>query len=426
MNHSYIITPSYDESSVPDYDLPDPLVFEDGQAVVSPEQWTQCRRAQILEQFRSQMFGRVPEAGALAAGDLRFELIESDDEAMGGLAIRKQVRIHFTPRDDGPKMDLLLYLPNYKGTDPFYFQIKGPSPLFFGMNFEGNHTVAHDPAIRLPRGWVRNDKSLGVANHRASETSRGALTSRWPIEAILQRGYGLATVYYGDLDPDFDDGFANGIHPLLDDPSPRDRPGDAWGSIAAWAWGYSRMLDFLETDSAVDVQRVIAIGHSRLAKTALWAAAQDERFAMAMSNNSGCGGAALSRRRFGETIYAINERFPHWFCQNFHAYNEHESQLPFDQHALLGLIAPRPVYVASAQDDRWADPRGEFLACMHASYVYELLGKQGISADTIPQPNAPLHAGHIGYHLRTGGHDLTAYDWKQYMDYADRHLPERD
>ena len=314
-------------------------------------------------------------------------------------------------RADWPGMDLLLYLPN---------GANGPVPVFFGMNFDGNHTVHADPAITLPRGWVRNRDEAGATDHRASEAGRGVVATRWPIEAILARGYGLATVFYGDVDPDFDDGFVNGVHRALG----HDGTGDAWGAVAAWAWGYSRALDYLESLGTIDANRIIAIGHSRLGKTALWAAAEDERFAMSISNNSGCAGAAISRRRFGETIFAINERFPQWFCTNYHAYSDNEAALPFDQHELLTLIAPRPVYVASAEDDRWADPRGEFLACVYASPAYELLGVEGIGTEgeSMPAVNAPEHTGRIGYHLRTGGHDLTGYDWERYMDFADQHL----
>lgn len=413
---AWVIQPSYDESAVPAYDLPDPLVFADGSPVATPAHWP-ARRAELLELFTHQMFGRLDLA--TPGGALHAELIESDDNALGGIAIRKQLRISFTDAADGPAMDLLLYLPK---------EATGPVPVFFGMNFDGNHTVHADPAIRITRSWVRNREQAGASDHRASEPGRGVAASRWPVEAVLARGYGLATVYYGDLDPDYDDGFANGLHALTANPDGTPRAGDAGGAIAAWAWGYRLALDYFEQDGGVDAHRVVAIGHSRLGKTALWAGATDTRFAMAISNNSGCGGAALSRRRFGETVYAINERFPHWFCRHFHAYNDNESALPFDQHELIALMAPRPVYVASAEDDRWADPHGEFLACVHASSVYELLGQPGLHTETgiMPAINTPLHEGRIGYHVRTGGHDLTRYDWDRYMDFADKHLGDRD
>lgn len=389
---------NYDEAAVPEYTLPDPLECTDGSRVTDAEQWRTRRRAEVLDLFRKHMYGRAPGPPE----SIRFETIELDETALGGSATRKQVRVHLS---DTVSLDVLLYLPA---------QATGPVPVFLGPNFSGNQSIHEDEAIALTRGWCRSRSREGIVNNRATDASRGVSARRWPVEQIIERGYGLATVNYGDIDPDFDDGFSNGVHALAS-------PEYSWGSIAAWAWGLSRVLDYLETDPAVDANRVALLGHSRLGKTALWAGARDQRFALVISNNSGCGGAALSRRRYGETVERINDSFPHWFCDRFKKYNDREQDLPVDQHMLITLIAPRPVYIASASGDRWADPRGEFLSGLHADGVYQLLGTGGLGTNTMPALDEPVGET-IGYHVRSGGHDVTDYDWAQYLDFADRHL----
>ena len=391
---------NYDESRVPSYALPEILRMEDGQPVAEAGGWP-ARRAELLELFARQVYGVAPGKPA----DMRFRVLEQADGALGGLARRKQILVEFTGSEGGPSMEILLYTP--AGRDD-------PAAVFTGLNFGGNHTVHSDPGIRLSGRWMREGE--GVAEHRATEATRGRSASRWQVERVLERGYGLATVYCGDLDPDYDDGFRNGVHAIAPPTSPQD-----WGSISAWAWGLSRVLDYLRSDRHADGSRVAVMGHSRLGKTALWAGARDARFAMVISNNSGCGGAALSRRRFGETVERINTRFPHWFADRFAAYNGREDDLPVDQHMLLALVAPRPLYVASAEEDAWADPRGEFLSAMHAGEVYELLGKRGLGITEQPPVGRPVMHD-VGYHVRPGKHDVTAYDWERYLDFADMHL----
>lgn len=394
------------EPFVPDYDLPEVLVTQGGAKVSDSKTWRSVRRPEIIELYRSQVYGRMPGRPA----GMTFKVFDEDRAALGGTAIRKQVRINFTGKPSGPGMDLLIYLPA---------NAKGPVPVFLILNFRGNHSVHQDPAIRITDSWIKSSGEAVKDNH-ATDAGRGTRAYRFPVEKILARGYGLATAYYGDIDPDFDDGFKNGVHPAFDGPGPR--PADAWGSIAAWAWGLSRGLDYLETDPDVDHKKVMAAGHSRLGKTALWAAAEDERFAMAFGNGSGCMGAAIGRRMVGENISDINRRFPHWFCANFKQYSWREDALPVDQHMLLALIAPRPVYLGSAELDIWSDPIGEFKAAQAAAPVYGVLGvADPFPFKRTPNLNSPVMAS-IGFHVRNGEHDILEYDWSCFLDFADKNL----
>jgi hypothetical protein len=398
---------NYDESKVPKFKLPDPLVLNEGKKVADAETWTKKRRPEVFELFEEQVYGRSPAP----RDDMSFEVASVGKDALGGKAIRKEVTVYFSADKDGPQMSILMYLPA---------KAKKPVPMFLGLNFEGNHAVHSDPEITLSKSWMRGGK--GVVENRATEAARGAQASRWSIDMILDRGYGLATIYCGDIDPDDrSDKFDDGVHPLYYSDAQKKPAANEWGTISAWAWGLSRAVDYFETDDDVDQKRVAVMGHSRLGKTSLWAGASDERFAIVISNDSGCGGAALSRRRFGETVKRINTSFPHWFCDNFVKYNDNEDDLPVDQHMLISLIAPRPVYIASAQEDRWADPRGEFLSGYHADPVYKLLGTEGIPANKMPEIDKPV-MGTIGYHIRTGKHDVTEFDWKAYLDFAAKHL----
>lgn len=397
---------NYDESKIPSYSLPELLTAEDGSSIGTTDEWQNKRRNEIFQLIESHMFGKVPAEKV----KVKFEENSLNENALGGKATSKEVSIIFRSGKQQVAVSMLIYLP--KG-------LIGPMPVFLGTNFYGNHTIIDDKDISLPTSWIRNNEDFGISNNRASEASRGVRSSRWPVEMIIERGYGLANIYYGDIDPDFDDEFQNGIHPLFNAEGQKKPANDEWGSIAAWAFTLTKAMDYFEKDKAIDAERVAVIGHSRLGKTALWAGAMDERFGLVISNNSGCGGAALSRRKFGETLEAINTRFPHWFCKNFHVYNAKEEDQPFDQHMLLSLIAPRPLYVASAEGDRWADPRGEYVSLYHASEVYQLFDAESSLPKASPAVDMPRIHGYLGYHIRSGKHDLTRYDWEQYLNFAD-------
>ncbi len=402
--------PNYDESEMPDYELPNPLVCSDGTKVKDEQTWKQKRQPEILALFEKHVYGKTPAKKF----DLDFEC-KTDTDALDGKAIRKQITLYPVGKENDFKASLLIYLPK---------QAEKPVPAFTGLNFRGNQTVHEDPGIVITDNMIQLNKVRAKVRGREAqdiESTRGASASRWQVEKILDRGYALATMWYYEIDPDYDDGFENGIHPFFYDEGQTKPKPDEWGSIGAWAWGLSRIMDYFEEDEDIDHKHIAVMGHSRLGKTSLWCGAQDERFAIVISNDSGCGGAALSRRAFGETVGRINQSFPHWFCDNFNQYNQNEDELPVDQHMLIALMAPRPVYVASAEEDRWADPRGEFLSAKHADPVYKLFGLPGIEVGQMPPVNHPVGKT-IGYHIRTGRHNVTEYDWEQYLNFADQHF----
>lgn len=419
---------NYDESKVPQYELPDPLVCLDGTKVTDKETWVKKRRPEIVKLFEEHVYGRAPKRPKAAPFNSK-----TLKKALKGLAVRRLYDFRFVQSPDKGgsratvlRLHVVVYLPA---------KAKSAVPTFLALNFRGNHTIIDDPSIPITDSWVRNDRKQGITNNKATEKSRGASSSRWAIKTILERGYALATIYYGDIVPDHKQGLKDAPHRFYLKKGQSHPAADEWGAISGWAWGLSCALDEFERQAFiaprlglglpyVDPKRVIVLGHSRLGKTALWAGASDPRFAMVISNDSGCGGAALSRRAYGETVKRINTSFPHWFCGNFKKYNGNESKLPVDQHMLVSLIAPRPVYIASAQKDRWADPRGEFLSAYHANPVYKLLGTEGLPAKEMPAVNKPV-MGQIGYHIRTGKHDVTDYDWEQYLKFADMHLKKK-
>ncbi len=408
-----------EESKVPPYVLPDPLICADGRKVTDAKTWESVRRPEVMKLVEENIFGRTPNTQA-AQAERVIEVREEDKQALGGKATRSQWKV-WPIGKKGPAFDLLLYTPN---------NIKGPAPVFLGLNFGGNHTTVEDTAVFLPSTWVSKQWTTVDKVNRATEASRGAQAARWQLEMIIARGYGMATVYDGDFEPDHPEGWKESYRAALSPQGTQTQWADGqWGCIGAWAWGLSRTLDALEKNPLVDAKRVAVIGHSRLGKASLWAGAQDARFALVISNDSGCGGAALGKRIFGETVGVISghykgKGFPYWFTARYETYSEKEELMPLDQHYLLALVAPRPLYVASAAEDLWADPLGEFLGAVHADPVYHVLGLPGLGTKDYPKISQPIGQT-IGYHVRPGKHDINAEDWQNYLNFADRVLPKK-
>ncbi|OCX53297.1 acetylxylan esterase [Mucilaginibacter sp. PPCGB 2223] len=385
------------------YTLPDVLTMSNGKKVTTAKQWFNQRRPELLSLFKKEMYGQSPASPA----NMSFRVFDEDKKALNGEAIRKQITVYFTGKADGPQMDILLYIPN---------NVKKAVPAIVGLNFDGNHAVNADPGIKLSASWF--DKGKNVVNNRATEAMRGTNASQWPLETIIGRGYAVVTVYRGDIAPDHDHNLNEGVFPLY--PELQNRP-DNFATVSAWAWGLSRILDYLETDKAIDSKHVAVFGFSRLGKAALWAGATDSRFALVISNESGAGGAKLFHETAGEGIRRLSTKFPFWFCDNFKKYTDQDSVLPFDQHMVISLVAPRPIYIASAEGDLNSNPKGEFMGALAASPVYKLLGTKGLPALTMPPVNTPI-IGRIAYHIRTGTHNVTDFDWAQYLNFADQYL----
>jgi len=395
-----------DDASAVGY--PKALRMQNGSAVTTVEQWQKERRPEIMELYRQQVYGVMPGQGVTS----EILIDDVDEKFLNGKA--KRLRLKLTLKGPGRDhtIDVMLVLPQGASDSK-------PCPVFLGLNFCGNHGVHADPKIPLSERWM--PKGPGVVNNKATEASRGVQASRWPLEYIIDQGYGVVTAYYGDIEEDHVHGWKNGVRSLfpVDGKVGDQLPSHGWGAIGAWAWGLSRIMDALQQQPTIDGKRVYLHGHSRLGKTALWAGACDERFAMVISNNSGEGGAAMARRLQGERTADLNRVFPHWFCRNFHQYSGKESNLPVDQHLLVAAIAPRPVYITSASDDTWADPEGEFLAGVHADPVYQLFKLPGLGTTKWPGAQQPVGQT-IRYHLREGKHDVTLYDWQQWIAASSR------
>ena len=393
---------NYDEAKVGTYTLPDPLLLAGGKPVRDAKTWNEKRRGEIVRLFEENQYGRAP----LRPAAMSFDVFDKGTPALDGKAIRRQVTIYFSADKAGPKMDLLVYLPA---------NAAAPVPLLLNIGFSANSSTVNDPGVKVGEVWGRDKKKVPAG--------QGMNFGRVNVARLLDAGLGFATVYYGDIDPDFLGGVPYGVRALYLKPGQSEPAPDEWGSIAAWAWGLSRAMDYLETDKGVDARRVAIMGVSRLGKTVMWAGAHDTRIALVIASCSGEGGAALSRRNYGETIAHLTEatRYPYQFAGNYAKYANQVDRLPVDGHMLVALMAPRPVLLQTGDKDFWSDPKGEFLAAVAAGPVYRLLGKQGLDTDQMPAAGSPiLHT--IGYFMHAGGHGTIPSDWDQFLAFMQMHL----
>jgi hypothetical protein len=379
----------YDEAKVPAYDLPRLLVSAEGKRITTVEEWWNIRRPQILSLFGNLVYGSVAEPESPI--QMTCEVVKTDRDFLNGLGTRKDVRIRFENANGAAEMLVLVFLPT---------NARRPVPAFLMHTFD-------------------DTRGTGFYAH---PTQAGYLRNGGPLGEFFRHGFGFVAVYQEDLVQHNDVEFSQGIHPLFYRMGQNYPKANEWGVISTVAWGASRAMDYLESDPDIDAKRVAVIGHSKLGKAALWTAAQDQRFALAISAESGCAGAALWRRKYGETLEKMVTRFPYWLCRNAWKFVNNEDDLPVDQHMLLACIAPRPVYVHSGLEDRWADPRGEYLSAYHASEVYRFLGKKGLESEASPPVGEAIIDSDVGYHIREGGHSIEMFDWMRFLEFAEYHL----
>jgi hypothetical protein len=393
---------NYDEAKVGNYSLPDPLVLANGKPVRDAKTWLQKRRPEIVRMFEENQFGHSPSRPA----DMSFDVFDKGTPALEGKALRRQVTVYFSKDKNGPKMDLLVYLPA---------AARKPVPMLLNLSFGANSITVDDPGIKPGEVWGRDKKKVPA--------SQGRSFGRINVVPLLDARVGFATVYYGDIDPDFEGGIPHGVRALYLKPGQTQPAANEWGAIGAWAWGLSRALDYLETDKGVDAKRVAIFGISRLGKTVLWAGALDPRIALVIASCSGEGGAALSRRNYGETVKHLvaPTRYPYWFAANYQNHADDLSQQPVDAHLLIAALAPRPVLLQTGDTDFWSDPKGEFLAAVAAGPVYRLLGQKGMDTDQMPAAGHPI-MNTLGYYMHAGGHGTIPSDWDQFIKFLTLHL----
>ena len=379
---------------------PDPLFMLDGTPVLTQKDWIKKRRPELQALFQHYMYGILPPP-VKVKGAVTY----TDNHFFDGKATLKLVTLTLG-RHTPVRIHLLMVVPNHRDK---------PAPIFIGMNFSGNHTLVNDPHVPLPTAWMPANMP-NVVDHHATEDGRGQQINTWALEQTIDRGYAVATYYCGDVEEDrfgAEGGVRELIHPA--------REPDDWGTIAAWAWGMQRVMDYVSRDHDIDSHRMALVGHSRFGKATLLAGAFDERAALIIPLQAGCGGTAPSRGTVGESVKQINDRFPHWFCDVFKQFNDTPQKLPFDQNCLIALCAPRPVLLGAATGDTWSNPAGAFAMLQAADGVYRLMGAQGLAASSMPPVNQLVDS-NLGYFIRPGKHSMTRGDWQVFLDFADKHL----
>lgn len=394
-------------------EIPDPLTMFDGTPVRTREEWFQKRRPELKALFEHYMYGKAPAAPS----KVEASVVRTDAKALDGKATLQEIRLKFGP-PSAPPINLLLIVPNDR---------QGPVPTFAGLNFCGNHAVVNDSQIALPPQWIYKS-CAGAENDHATDKGRGLQADVWCPDLLVARGYALATFYNGDIDPDTPQ-LTDGIHPHYL-PSGQSQLGlHDWGTIRAWAWGLSRVVDYLVTRPDIDAQRVCAIGHSRLGKTALLAGAFDERIALVVPHQSGTGGMAMSRDNDQETVERINRSFPHWFSDSFVPFGAgHENQLPIDQHLLVALVAPRPLFDGEGDQDKWANYDNALRSLQGGDKVYKFLGARGLAGNGIVRADEPFtdaNCGDLVQYRRDEKHVLNRAYWQRILDFADCKLPKK-
>jgi hypothetical protein len=401
---------NYTESRVGTYALPDPLKPDNGQAVKDAKTWTQQRRPQLLKYYESQIYGRVPAT----APKVTWQVVRNDASALGGVAILKELAGHMGG-PDGPPIAVSLYTPA-KAAKPV------PTLISISFNFPAGGR-GRGRGVATTSTNVPTREGAPAPSTNTSGAGGGAALRGTPAE-LISHGFGYARIIYNSIETDIE-GQTNvnlarkvALAPGQTAPAP-----DEWGAIAAWAWGISRVVDYLETDSAVDSKRIAITGVSRLGKTVLWAGANDTRIALVIASCSGEGGAALARRNYGETIAHLvaPARYPYQFAGNYATYAKDPGELAVDTHCLIALVAPRPLLLQTGDTDRWSDPKGEFLAAAAARPVYELLGKHGPKDDKMPLAGR-LAGDTLAYYMHAGGHGTVPSDWDIYLKFLEQHL----